>query len=269
MSETNDPSPEQPADSGPEQRPSRLQRLGGDRPLSVFGVLLAGAAVLIILLIVVITTSINTNDPQRSTCLGIDIQEAETALTNGQVRQLTIVTRQGDPETGPVAATIDMTDQICRRLPEGIAAQPDIYRFIGMATVYNQTFPGEQSIAIRWETQPNIPADLLSTPTITPTPLPTPTDTPVPTPTITATPEPTVPPTATPTVAPTRTPVPPTATAIPTATSTATPAATPRPTRAPATPATREPTAPAPPPAATPDGTAPAATPRAATPTRD
>lgn len=248
MSETSDPTPEQPAEYVPR---SRLQRLLGDRPLSVYGVLLAGGGVLLLLLIVVITTSLNPNEPQRSTCLGIDLDEAEAAITSGRVRQLTIVTQQDDPETGPVAVTIDLSDGVCRRLPEGIAAQLDLYRFIGLVTVYNQTFPGEQSIAIRWETQPDIPAELLATATITPTPLPTPTATTVPTATVAATPPPTatatVRPSATPTAAPTRTPVPPTAT----------PAATPRPTRipAPATPATM--TAP---------GTPTAATPRAATP---
>ena len=261
MSETSGPTPEQPA--GPEPgaqngrspgRDTRLQRLLGDRPLSVYGVLLAGAAVLIILLIVVVTTSLNPNQPQRATCLGIDLREAETAITSGQVRQLTIVTQQDRPETGPLAVTMDLTDQICRRLPEGIAAQPELYRIIGMATVYNQTFPGEQSIAVRWETQPDIPSELLATPTITPTPLP-PTATTEPT--ATTVPTATPPPTATaapasPTALPTRTPAPPTATA----------AATPRPMRTPtagvpsrATPAPRSPIP-----------TAEAATPRAATP---
>lgn len=263
MSEQSGPSERQPA--GPEPRSpvpgtrrqgTRLQRLLGDRPLSVYAVLLAGGVVLLILLIIVVITSLDSNEPRRSTCLGIDLGEAETAITSGQVRQLTIVTEEDDPATGPVAVTIDLTDQVCRRLPEGIAAQPELYRIIGLATVYNQTFPGEQSIAIRWETQPDIPAELLATPTITPTPLPTPTATIAPTVTATPTPNPTATitvtataqPTATgaPTIAPTRTPTPPTTTPAPTA--------TPRPSRTPA----------APPPAL---ATPPAATPRSATPT--
>jgi hypothetical protein len=235
--------------------------LRGDRPLSVYAVLLAGGIVLLLLLIVVVTTSLDSNEPQRSTCLGIDLREAETAITNGQVRQLTIVTEEDDPATGPVAVTIDLTDQVCRRLPEGIAAQPELYRIIGLATVYNQTFPGEQSIAIRWETQPDIPAELLATPTVTPTPLPTTTATIVPTATVTPTPAPTAVATATTsptattaptaTVAPSRTPTPPTATPAPTA--------APRPTRTPVAPAAALPTGLATPP--------PAATPRPATPT--
>ncbi len=262
MTETSGPTPEQPAAPVPR---SRLQRLVGDRPLSVYVVLLAGGGVLLLLLIVVITTSLNSNEPQRATCLGIDLDEAETAITSGQVRQLTIVTEQGDPQTGPVAITIDLTDQICRRLPEGIAAQPDLYRTIGLVTVYNQTFPGEQSIAIRWETQPDIPAELLATPTITPTPLPTPTATIPPTatmePTATVIPTPSAPATvmapSTPAVAPTHTP----------ATPAPTPAATPRPTTR--TPIFSPPT-PATPAIPSPDGTPEtAATPRAATPTGD
>ena len=257
MSETSDPSPEQPAGPAPQppRRGGRLQRLLGDRPLSVYWVLLAGAGVLILLLIVVVTTSLNPNEPQRSTCLGIDWRDAATAITSGRVRQLTIVTQENEPETGPVAVTIDLTDQVCRRLPEGIAAQPELYRIIGMATVFNQTFPGEQSIAIRWESQPDIPADLLVTPTITPTPPPVPTATTVPTTTVTATPAPTITatPPATPVAAPTRTPAPPTAT----------PTATPRPTQTPAPAPTARPTStPAPP-----TVIVEAATPRPATPT--
>jgi hypothetical protein len=256
MAENGGPAPELPDDDAPEspQRDTRLQRMLGDRPLSVFGVLLIGGAVLLLLLVVVVATSLNPNEPQRSTCLGIDLDDAEAAITNGQVRQVNIVTRQGDPETGPLAVTIDFNDQVCRRLPEGIAAQPDLYRIIGMITVYNQTFPGEQSIAIRWEGQPDIPTELLMRPTITPTPLPTvtptaiPTATPAPSPTATAT----ATAAASPTAAPTRTPVP------------STPVATPRPTRVPASPTPIAPTPTAADPAASPS---PAATPRAATPT--
>lgn len=256
MTETSGPSPEQPASPEPHspRRGSRLQRLLGDRPLSVYGVLLAGAGVLILLLIVVVTTSLNPNEPQRSTCLGIDLREAETAITSGRVRQLTVVTQEDEPALGPVAVTIDLTDQVCRRLPEGIAAQPELYRIIGRATVYNQTFPGEQSIAIRWETQPDIPAELLVLPTITPTPPPTPTATTVPTATVTQTPPPTVTatPPATPAATPTRTPAPPTVTPVPTRRPTRTPVPAP-PARATSTP---------PPPTASPE----VATPRAATP---
>ncbi|MDQ3411688.1 MAG: hypothetical protein M3509_06160, partial [Chloroflexota bacterium] len=204
MAENSGPEADLPAEDAP-PRGNRLQRLLGDRPLSVFGVLLAGGLVLVLLLIVVVATSLTPNEPQRSTCLGIDLDEAETAITKGQVRQLNIVTPQDEPQTGPLAVTIDFTDQICRRLPEGIAAQPDLYRIIGRVTVYNQTFVGEQSIAIRWENQPDIPAELFITPTITPTPLPTPTPTTAPTATVTPSPAPTATAIASSTAAPTRT----------------------------------------------------------------
>ena len=236
-----EPTNEPAADDAPEPRPARLQRLLGDRPISVFGVLLAGGAVLLVLLIVIVVTSLNADEPDRATCLGIEFADAERAIRDRQIRQMNVVTQEDDPERGPLAVTVDFADQTCRRLPEGVSAQAELYRIIGMATVYNQTFPGEQSIALQWETQANIPAELLATATSTPSPTPLVPDTATPAPTIS--PMPTLPatppatatlaPTTVPTITPSPTAAPPTATSVPPTRPPASPTVTPRPTVAP------------------------------------
>ena len=189
---------------------SRFGRLLGNRPLSVYGVLVAGAGVLVLLLLVIIVTGRGTNPAQESiTCLGIDRAEAETAINTGLVERISIVTEQGKPERGPLAVTFYLVDGNCRRLPEGVPAQPDLYRIIGVLTVFNQTRAGEQRVNVRWEQQANIPNELLATATATPTVTPLPTPTPRPTETPIPPTETPIPPTETPVPPPTDTPVPP------------------------------------------------------------
>ncbi len=186
----------------------RLERLLGNRPLSVYGILLAGVGVLVLLLAVVYFTG-RTNGPGQgtTTCLPVTPGEARGAINDGQVERVNVVTEEGRPERGPLAVTLNLNDDdnTCRALPEGISAQPDLYEVIGFVTVYNQR-AGEQRIRLDFEAQSDIPPLLLATATATPTVTPLPTTTPVPTeiPVPTETPVP-----------PTETPVPPTETAVP------------------------------------------------------
>jgi len=227
-----------PPDEG--GRPSRLRRLGGGRPLSVFGVLAAGLAVLAGLTLFLVISGRNQEEaPQPLICLPVTLQEAEAHVARGEVARIHVLTERDKPEVGPLAITLDLDDTTCRELPKGVQGQDEFFRLVGVVTVYNQTRAGEERINLLWEEQANIPSALLSTPTLTPAPTVTPTPepptaTPVPP---TATPVPPtstpVPPTATP-VPPTATPVPPTATPKPAATATPVPAtATPAPTATP------------------------------------
>ena len=203
-------------DQGADGPRGRIERLLGGRPLSVYGVLLAGIGVLVVLLAIVYWTGRGSGTAETPTCLRMTPDEALKSINDGLVERMKVLTEEGRPERGPLAVTLDLVDGNCRQLPEGIPAQRDLYQIIGYVTVFNQSRAGEQRINLSWDEQPDIPASLLATatptPTVTPIPTPTalPTETPLPP---TATPPP---PTETPTpVPPTPTPVPPTPTPVP------------------------------------------------------
>ncbi|MBA2596785.1 MAG: hypothetical protein H0V00_09205, partial [Chloroflexia bacterium] len=196
------------------------RRLLGDRPLSMYGVLIVGIGVLAALLAVVIVTG-RGDDPPPITCLPVTLAEGESLVRGGVVDHINVLTERGKPETGPLAVSLDLDNGSCRELPKGVAVQRDLYEAVGVITVYNQTQPADNRVRIVWEEQADIPPPLLATNT----PIPLPTATPSPTPPPTMTP---VPPTATP-LPPTATPAPPTATPAPPTTTAAPPTATPSP----------------------------------------
>ncbi len=215
---------------------ARLVRLLGGRPLSVYGVLLAGVGVLVLLLAIVVITARGDDAGQGAfECLDVTLQEAEAAITHGDVERITVVSPTDKPETGPIKVSMRLNDGYCRQLPQGAVSQPDLYYIIGVVDYYNQSREGEQRISLRYERQPNIPKELLATATPTATALPTTTPAPTATlaPTPTRTPRPPTPtpppPTPTPTVAAPR------STPVPTRAPVAPPSPTPRPsaTRAP------------------------------------
>lgn len=183
------------------------RRLFGDQPLSVYGVLLAGVGVLAVLLAIIWATGRGDGPAAKPDCLTTTPEEALAAIDDGAVAGMRVLTEQGRPERGPLLVTLDLNNGNCRRLPEGVAAQPELYQIIGYATVFNQSRAGEQRIGFDFSEESDIPALSLATATPTPTVTPIPTNTPDPTPAATAAPATgTPPPTAT--VAPTATPVP-------------------------------------------------------------
>lgn len=209
-----------------DDRPGRigLRRLLGGRPLSMYGVLIAGIGVLAILLGILIVTT-RGDEPPPMTCLPVTLGEGEALVRGGQVGHISVLTERGKPETGPLAVTLDLDNGSCRELPKGVAGQSDLYQAVGVVTVHNQTQPADNRVRIVWEEQADIPPPLLAT--NTPTPLPT--ATPLPTPT----PEP-----------PTPTPAPPTATSAPPTPTPAPPTPTPEPPATPIAVATASPATP-------------------------
>jgi hypothetical protein len=238
-----DQAADQPAGSSPALPAASERGSGrgfGGRPLSVYLVLAAGLAVLAVLLALVVLTGRDDDGPQPPICLPVTPEEAERDVNGGLVAQVNVLTEEGRPETGPLAVTLDLGDDTCHELPKGVRAQPDLYRLIGLVTVYNQTRAGEQRIVLSWRQQGNIPADLLATPaptvTAPATDFPAPTATAEPTPT----PESTAPPTA---ATPIRRPSTPRPAPTVTVAAVATPTATPVPRRAsPTAPPTQAPT---------------------------
>lgn len=241
-------------DQAPDGARGRIERLLGRRllprrplagqSLSVYGVLLAGVGVLAVLLAIIWATGRGDGTAEGPDCLPVTSDEALTSIDDGTVERMRVLTEQGRPERGPLLVTLDLNNGNCRRLPEGISAQPELYRIIGYVTVFNQSRAGEQRINLDWSEDSDIPALLLATATPTPTVTPLPTDTPTPTETpvpATETPVPTA------TFAPTAPPTEPPPPAIPSPSATI--VTLPAPTALPVTPAAG-PTfaAPAPPP---------------------
>jgi hypothetical protein len=212
------------------------RRLIGRRPLTTSAVFIAGIGVLAALTAVLIVTS-RGEEPPPITCLPVTVDEGEALIRDGQVARVSVLTVRGQPQTGPIAVSMDLRNGSCRELPKGVAGQRQLYEAVGVVTVHNQSQSADNRVRIDWEEQDDIPPLLLATNTPTPTPVtpsPTPTMTPVPP---TETPAPPTPTPAPPTPTPTSTPEPPTPTRTP-PTSTATrvpPTATatpPRPARA-------------------------------------
>ena len=141
---------------------ARLQRLLGNRPLSVYGVLLAGVGVLVLLLAIVVVTATGDNGSGESPqCLPTAVDEATRLIEGGQVERVIVVADEERPEAGPVGLTLRLVDTFCRTLPLGTIPQPDLYRIIGVVDYANsQRREGEERIGVRYERQLGIPTQL-------------------------------------------------------------------------------------------------------------
>ena len=180
---------------------TRLDRGLGGRPLTVYGVLAAGAAVLLILLAIIWITATGDSNSDRPNCLPIAPPDALTAVARDQVDRINITAdRVKAEERGPILVGLDLLDETCRFLevPNG---QADALLVIGSVSFHNSA--SDQDVRVHYEYR-DIPRDVLETPT------PTPTLTPLPTGTSTVGPaSPTaLPPTATVTATATATPTP-------------------------------------------------------------
>ena len=182
----NDPADFDSGDSPMGSRARFEQALGG-RPLMVYLVLFAGAGALLVLLMVVWISATGGGDEETPICLDITSADAQTAILAGEVQRVDIVVDRENPESGPTAVQLEMTDKSCRRLPTGADNSNDAYQVIGVVYVYNST--GDQRIRIHTKRE-DVPAEFLVTstpiPTETATLAPTipPTDTPIPTVTV-------------------------------------------------------------------------------------
>ena len=207
----------------------RLNRTIAGRPLIVYLVLIAGGATLLLLLAIVWISATQNGGDRPQFCSPITALEAQQAILDGQVERMIVLVDEESPLTGLTGMRLELLDETCREPLQGADVRDDLYQIIGAAEFFN-TF-GEQRVRISYQRQ-DIPAELLSTSTPTPTATLPPTETPTPTetPLVTPTDTPTETPSATETATPVpATPVPadtetPTATATATVTETATPA---------------------------------------------
>lgn len=176
---------------GPDERPPErrgLRSIGfGNRPLSVYGVLVIGVATLLLLLAIIYFTATDRNKQQQRVCLSIDVAHAAEAIKQGQIDHLTVVV-DADERTptsgrfGPVLGRIDYADGQCANLPQGLVGQKELYYLLGVVQVYNQETDGQQ-VQVRIDRTAGLPDQLFTTPTV-----PAPTRTPPPSPTVTVLP---------------------------------------------------------------------------------
>lgn len=153
----------------------------GNRPLSVYGVLVIGVASLLLLLAIIYFTATDRNKQQQRVCLSVDVAHAVEAIKQGQVNRLTVVV-DADQKTptserfGPVLGRIDYVDGQCANLPQGLIGQHDLYYLLGVVQIYNQETDGQQ-VKVGVDRNADLPAQLFTTPTqpATATPAVTPT----------------------------------------------------------------------------------------------
>jgi hypothetical protein len=230
--QARDADEDQPTDDRPgpvDPRPPvdrALLRLGGTlggRPLSVYGVLLAGAAVLLILLAIIWITAGGGGGGERPTCQNVELAGAIELIESAQVERVRVTYAEEQAAVGPVVLELTTIDAACRLFqPQGVQGSPDMYTIIGVVDYWNRT-SGERRIDLSIEPSDAILAELLWTPTPIPTATVEPTATSEPTSTV---PVPTEPPASPTPIPPTETPAP-TSTASPTVITISSPDASP------------------------------------------
>jgi hypothetical protein len=196
-----EPRPQPPVD----QALARLRGSLGGRTLSVYGVLLAGAAVLFLLLAIIWITAGGDGDGERPTCVNINVDQVLGRIEAAEVERVDVSFRAETPRLLPAVISLETTDGSCHIFqPQGIEGQVDMLAVIGAVEFYNET-SDERRITLSIEPSDNLPPELFWTPT----------------PTVTATVEPTMTVEATATIeAASPTAGLPTETAVPTVTAT-------------------------------------------------
>jgi hypothetical protein len=160
----------------------------GNRPRSVYAVLVVGVVALLTLLLIIYFSS-DRNTPEQPICTTVDVNTARQAVLEGRIQRITMAYDEtaAPPSAdnwGPVLARLDYTDGQCANLPQGIASQNDIYLITGTIKIFNDITENQQ-IEITYDRTTALDAALFTTPT------PEPTATPEVTPTAEATTEPT------------------------------------------------------------------------------
>ena len=132
------------ADNGPvpplDRLRQRLERRLGGRPLSAYGVLLAGFVVLLGLLAVVFLTSVGEDDRDDGpVCFEAQLDRFREQLYAGEVRRIRVVVPEERREFGVARVRIDYLDGKCADLPQGYAGRDAADQALDMVTTYNQT----------------------------------------------------------------------------------------------------------------------------------
>ena len=182
-------SPEGAAESGETDRSAqapldrvraRLEGRIGERPVSAYAVLVAGALVLCVLLAIIITTSGDDDTGTDRTCYQQpDVQIAKRDVLSGAVERVRVIVPEGRPQFGVALLELDYVDGSCYTLPQGIIGQDNAFLILGALETYNRT-TDQRRVDVTWD-EDAVPTNVLFTPTPSPTVIPEATWTPVPT----------------------------------------------------------------------------------------
>lgn len=161
--------PETPEDDEPSSwwRDRLEQRIGG-RPLILYLVIVAGVGALLLLLVIIIVSATKDDSNNQSNCLDIAPHDAVSEIFAGNVEKATITIDNEQSQLGPVAVKLEFKDKGgCRSLPQGVDNRDSMLQILG-AIEYANTING-QKVRTEYDRE-NVPVELLSTATPTPSP---------------------------------------------------------------------------------------------------
>lgn len=165
----DDLTPETPDEDGPSSwwRDRLEQRIGG-RPLILYLVIVAGVGALLLLLVIIIVSATKDDSNNQSTCLDISPHDAVSEIFAGNVEKATITIDNEQSQLGPVAIKIEFKDNGgCRSLPQGVDNRDGMLQILG-AIEYANSING-QKVRTEYDRE-DVPVELLSTATPTPSP---------------------------------------------------------------------------------------------------
>ncbi len=149
---------------------ARLERLLGGRPLTVYGVLAAGAGVLLVLLLIIwITAGGGGGDDKAPPCFALDGATARDAVLNGEVERVDVTYARDQPEFGPALLRLEKIDGTCISLEQGAKGLEGAYQVIGAIAYYNEVTE-LQRVRVDYDAV-DVPAAILALPTPTPAPV--------------------------------------------------------------------------------------------------
>ncbi len=158
-------------DSGNWMR-DRLEQEVGGRPLILYLLMAAGLAVLVLLAIIIWVSARGDGRSAQAICLDIDPQEAINQVMAGNVDAVYVIVDNSQPQLGPAALQLEMSDKSCRITPQGVDNRDQMLQVLG-AIEYSNTI-GENRIRSEYRREA-VPAELMATktPTIAPEEEPT------------------------------------------------------------------------------------------------
>src|SRR5687767_1669623 len=109
---TQDEEPTEPVDARPpvDRALARLGGTLGGRPLSVCGVLLAGAAVLLLLLAIIWLTADDGGNGDGPTCTNVEFSEAIDLIKGGDVERVQVTYAEDRANIGPILVRLSLVD---------------------------------------------------------------------------------------------------------------------------------------------------------------
>jgi hypothetical protein len=142
----------------------RLEQEVGGRPLILYLLMAAGMAVLVLLAIIIWVSARGDGRTAQAICLDIEPMEAVNQVMSGNVDAVYVIIDQNQPQLGPAALQLEMSDKTCRVTPQGMDHRDSMLQVLG-AIEYSNTV-GENRIRSEYRREA-VPAELMATVTAT------------------------------------------------------------------------------------------------------